>query len=96
MVFGMAISSVISIFYFQAQALIGRAEDIGDSVQEVMGFKTLYSGVVLLAIGAGVVFLFKRRPIFVIWMQLVASAVFLLQGFRNGFLILFLRHVLPL
>ena len=90
MVLGMAVSGIISIFFFRTQALIGRAAETGMQVEEIINFKLVYASVLMLVIGVITVFLFKRRPMLVVLILLGASFIYLLQGYRNGFLTLLL------
>ena len=90
MVMGMAVSGIISIYYFRTQSLIGRAAETGMPVEEIIDFKMVYAGVLMLIIGVITVFLHSRRPMLVVFILLGASFIYLLQGYRNGFLTLLL------
>jgi len=88
MVLGTAISAIISMYYFQAQALIGRAETMGGDIEEIMNFKTYYAGIVFLVVCVLVVLLFRNWPLITVWILLISSVVFLIGGSRSGFLTL--------
>lgn len=87
---GMALSAIISIYAFRTQALLGRAESVGEAVEGLVTFKTVYAGVLLLVIGALTALLFRNWPLITVWILLISSAIFLYGGSRNGFLVLLL------
>jgi hypothetical protein len=90
MVLGTAISGIISMYTFQTQAFIARADSAGLTLEEAMSFKTYYAGIVFFIISVLVVFLFRRWPLFVALLLFVASGIFLVQGSRSIFLTLIL------
>ncbi len=87
---GIVLSAFVSMYAFPAQSLAAWAQKYGQSVQEAINFKTFYAKLLILAISWFSIVLYKRRPVFVVLIQLAVSGVCLFLGNRSGFLILFL------
>jgi hypothetical protein len=93
MALGVALSAIVSMYVFRAQVTIGLADYAGQSVEDVMTFKTYYAAIVFVNISAFTVFLYRKWPAFVIVLLIFSGVFYLSEGSRSVFLVLFISAI---